>query len=426
MSIATKTFRDEFSFLRHDFEYLKDDSLENLIPDVNIARYFRKIFRGKPYLLVINPFDGARFKSFIRETPEIKKKMFYSEGCVSTEGEMNNGFDIVDFNRNLVWRLAVGLYAVEFHFIGKQGVNHRSYLAFVNERRRWTTPAIKATMIGLSTKIHQVCERIRVAEAKPLAGLFLKDGLLKDIVDDIRDFVNSRGLYRDELKIAHRRGYLFTGVPGTGKTLAIRKIIEHFGFRVCKVEDKVQKDGRMNLQRINLDCDLGFGDDAPLTALVIEDLDRLVFQGTGNQDIPLIPLHALLNALDGIKQLGGFIVFASTNNPEILTESILRPGRIDRVWVFDLPGLTEIMRFLEYHGVTLTDYSLKNLAADNLVGYSMAVVESFVKTFKTRYRRSSLNKAEALETLKHIHAQSELFEKHFKNNGISIGFCQAE
>lgn len=52
---------------------------------------------------------------------------------------------------------------------------------------------------------------------RPMGSVILDDGVVDGLLDDAREFFESREWYF-EVGIPHRRGYLMYGPPGTGKS----------------------------------------------------------------------------------------------------------------------------------------------------------------------------------------------------------------
>ncbi len=135
--------------------------------------------------------------------------------------------------------------------------------------------------------------------------------------------------------IPWKRGIIFVGPPGNGKTHAVKAIINAIQqpclyVKSFKVEYRTDEDNiRMVFDRARKS--------APCI-LVLEDLDSLVT--AQNRSF-------FLNELDGFAANIGIVTLATTNHPERLDPAILdRPSRFDRKYPFDLPALEERQAYI--------------------------------------------------------------------------------
>lgn len=164
-----------------------------------------------------------------------------------------------------------------------------------------------------------------------------KDQLLEDVsfylAGEAREWYAARG-------IPYRRGYLFHGRPGTGKTSLSMAIAGQFGLDIYIISllDPHINDTFLHTFFTNL----------PKGALILlEDIDSaglaretfeksLVSYGGGRRArssyhtvSTRVTLSGLLNAIDGADSPEGHLLIMTTNVPEALDEALIRPGRID-------------------------------------------------------------------------------------------------
>jgi len=203
---------------------------------------------------------------------------------------------------------------------------------------------------------------------RPKAGwedLILPDRTRDDIRESVQSFQNSRQLYK-ELDLPYRRGLLFTGPPGCGKTTAIRTVAANFKGSVFIQSLKSTTNDFELARAFRLATQ-----DSP-AMLILEDLDRLA-----NHE--KVSMSYLLNLLDGIKPLDGLLVIATTNHPEKLDQALLqRPSRFDRVFHFRLPGYAERLAFIEFRARGRFPRPACEEAARRTEGFTMAYVQEAV------------------------------------------------
>lgn len=151
-----------------------------------------------------------------------------------------------------------------------------------------------------------------------------KDSLADKVFKEINSFWKKEKAFKD-MGFLHRRGMLFYGPQGTGKTSIVRQIIN----------DIVKNDG------IVFFCDnpeafekgltvfREVEEDRPLVC-VFEDIDSII-KKYGDEK--------LLAILDGNNLINRVLNIASTNYPELLDKRIVsRPRRFDRVYKITAPS----------------------------------------------------------------------------------------
>src|ERR1051325_230207 len=165
-------------------------------------------------------------------------------------------------------------------------------------------------------------------------NLILRDSLKAEVQKDFEQFLNSRNLY-ERYRIPWKRGALFIGPPGNGKTHTIKALINKLGkaciyvrgFKAdCGTDQENMAEG-FKRARMTTPCIVALAD---LDAM-IPDENRAFF----------------LNELDGFEVNTGVMVIATTNHPEKLDTAILdRPSRFDRKYYFNLPNHDERFAYL--------------------------------------------------------------------------------
>jgi DNA replication protein DnaC len=160
-------------------------------------------------------------------------------------------------------------------------------------------------------------------------NLILPHSLKQQIQNDFQQFFSSREVY-ERYRIPWKRGAIFIGPPGNGKTHTLKALINQLGkpclyIRSFKSEDETEEENMSEVfkrARMAAPC-----------VLVLEDLDSMI----DNHNRAFF-----LNELDGFHSNTGVVVLATTNHPEKLDASILdRPSRFDRKYYFQLPADAE-------------------------------------------------------------------------------------
>lgn len=168
--------------------------------------------------------------------------------------------------------------------------------------------------------------------SRPLSTVDLDPVVKTELINDIESYLGARQFYARR-GIPYRRGYLFHGPPGTGKTSLAGAIAGHFNLdlylgSLTKLDDA--------------QVDRLFRQLPPRCVVMLEDVDAAnVTQEretkptasktkTKEKLYKPLTLSGLLNAIDGASSKEGRILIMTSNLPEVLDKALIRPGRIDR------------------------------------------------------------------------------------------------
>ncbi len=215
----------------------------------------------------------------------------------------------------------------------------RSFLASVS---KWSTEIRGEVLVFDNGHWYKDEHLFRDIKNATFDNLILKGSLKQDIRDDITQFFAARETY-EECGVPWKRGILFVGPPGNGKTHAVKALINSIKQPCLYVKSFRTPHGGPDEM-----CIREVFDRARRTApcvLVLEDLDSLVT--AQNRSF-------FLNELDGFAANIGIVALATTNHPERLDPAILdRPSRFDRKYPFDLPELSERRSYIKLWNDTL-------------------------------------------------------------------------
>ena len=232
--------------------------------------------------------------------------------------------------------------------------------------------------------------------------IFLPASMITDIERQVMSFFQDPKAYA-KFNIAYRRGLLFVGTPGGGKTMMIRHLI-----RQCHSSCKTHFLS-INIKRTTNEDEISaFFERASRKApcmVILEDLDSLTKESS-------VSRSALLNQLDWLKPRKGLLVIGTTNNPvEIDPALIHRPSRFDRVWIFEMPDKKLRREYLE-HSLPGADPRLIIDIAEKTPDWSFAYLNEL------RTTASILAIQEGSESIneKHIEQAFVFMTAQFKSN----------
>lgn len=236
------------------------------------------------------------------------------------------------------------------------------------------------------------------------AIIFFNDNILQEFQDDVQGFLQDGDYYKDK-KEEYKRGAMFFGPPGNGKTITTAWAATQFDKVFVVPPDCAAPEVARN---INLMCDK---DESKL--IVIEDVESV---DERNSD--------LLNFVDGAVYVNKSYYIATTNYPEKLHENILdRPSRFDLFVEISRPNLETRERLLRYHLPDLTDREYKEYAEK-----SEGLNASYFKEIRTLKHRSQITGKELTfdQIIEKCKMRVNLAQrKNFKSNdsGSKVGFA---
>jgi chaperone BCS1 len=151
------------------------------------------------------------------------------------------------------------------------------------------------------------------------------------ILKDIDWFLNAENWF-NSMGVPYHRGYLFHGLPGTGKTSLITALANHFKTNVCllKLSELTDMTLATAVRRV-----------ARKSMIVLEDVDCVTVSREDatktkeEESSTRVTLSGLLNIMDGFQAPQKILFFLTTNYLEKLDPALIRPGRIDFRLAFD-------------------------------------------------------------------------------------------
>lgn len=176
---------------------------------------------------------------------------------------------------------------------------------------------------------------------RPLDTIILNDNQLERIISDLDNFNSNKDWYLTT-GVPYRRGYLFSGPPGTGKSSLVFALAGYLNKPIYV----------MNLGSLDDDDDLfkAITDIDDNAIILMEDIDCAIGESR-SQKKSGITMAGLLNALDGVLTPDNKIFIMTTNHPEKLDPALIRPGRADVHEVIGLLNKESQIKFAKKFGV---------------------------------------------------------------------------
>lgn len=214
--------------------------------------------------------------------------------------------------------------------------------------------------------------RYKSFRCRPADSVFLDEDIKEDILSDLDIFNDSKQKYLD-FGIPYRRGYLFHGPPGTGKSSLVSMIS---GITMRNVYNVTLNDVKSDRMLADMISEIDEG-----SIILLEDVDSFRAAKTRDEDSDDdedgVTLSGLLNALDGLESLQNTIVIMTTNHIEKLDEALIRPGRIDCIIRIDFVTDNQLSKMVEAFTGEVFDYHI----ADDRDITPATVIEIFKRNF---------------------------------------------
>ncbi|GJD04241.1 ATPase [Colletotrichum higginsianum IMI 349063] len=188
---------------------------------------------------------------------------------------------------------------------------------------------------GYWQKSRELFESIRNASWD---SVILDEDMKQALVEDHLSFFNSRDTYQN-LRVPWKRGLIYYGPPGNGKTISIKATMNMLygrGIPTLYVRTLVSYMGpEYSIKQI-----FGKAREYAPCYLVLEDLDTIISEGVRSY---------FLNEMDGLKSNDGIFIIGSTNHLDRLDPGIAkRPSRFDRKYLFPDPNLEQRVAYCHF------------------------------------------------------------------------------
>lgn len=183
--------------------------------------------------------------------------------------------------------------------------------------------------------------------------VILDEDMKKHIIADVENFFDNQQTYKD-LKVPWKRGIIYYGPPGNGKTISIKAMMHTLYQRGAKGDTKmsvptlyVRTLASFAGPEYSLRSIFAKARQAAPCYLVFEDLDSIVNDRVRSY---------FLNEVDGIRSNDGILMVGSTNHLDRLDPGIAkRPSRFDRKYYFPDPDYAQRVQYAQFWQGKLKD-----------------------------------------------------------------------
>ncbi|GAA5945061.1 hypothetical protein JCM3775_004275 [Rhodotorula graminis] len=178
-----------------------------------------------------------------------------------------------------------------------------------------------------------------------------------------------------------RSGLLLYGFPGCGKTLLASAVAKECGLNFISVKGPEILNKYIGASEKSVRDLFDRAQAAKPCVLFFDEFDSIApKRGHDSTGVTDRVVNQMLTQMDGAEGLDGVYVLAATSRPDLIDPALLRPGRLDKSILCDMPSRTDRLEILrsaaqKVHlapGVTLDAY------ASQTAGYSGADLQALV------------------------------------------------
>lgn len=316
--------------------------------------FFRK---EKEYIIVNNVHISNYIKHYIKNNIDIYHKYSYDEYRKTYYILPNVYYRIKDKGYKFSVMYVETQNNTSYHKILYSGNYEKELMPFLKE----STPAtLRIRYLECPDSYGKITGSLHSENHK--SNVILDDKVVSNLYEDIDTFYSQEEDFKSRNK-KYKRCYLFSGLPGTGKT----SLIEEIAIKYKKDIVYVKLEGYSFKTLINA---LSVNNS---TIIVIEDLSQEVLLNAAKENkceesdkkttvTKGLSTNDLLNLFDGmVSPFHDNLIFITSNDLTGISKAMLRPGRVDYHIEFTYASKEQVKKIFD-------KYNVKDTKPDKYIG----------------------------------------------------------
>ncbi|KAK5953247.1 hypothetical protein OHC33_005815 [Knufia fluminis] len=277
------------------------------------------------------------------------------------------------------------------------------------------------------------------AKRRPIESVFMETDVKEAIMNDLKLFLSEGAeMWYNARGANYRKGYLFFGLPGCGKTLLIKAIAAYFNLSIYtlsltdkSINDDVLKTlfGRLKkgdlLVLEDIDCaDIDYDSleeevakfraqqdakrgkknkraakkqakQTKLEQLAAKSAPKLRAEPPKKEEpksepLTNVTLAGLLNTMDGISSSTGYVLIMTTNKPQALDRAVTRAGRVGKIIEFGYISRNTAREMFTFYFQPIDKMQC---------GYDLTAIPELAKRFAEQLPENGLSPAQVQDYL---------------------------
>jgi hypothetical protein len=394
-----------------DINKVFDEALRHPAPSYALGAALSRAYADRALLELVIPIDVGAFASAGHCSMEMRPEAYQQ---IDTSWSHDDGLSRRprmawtsvrwrDESLDVAYLTTAGMFGPDTVRTYVLGRDRAQCEAFVDAVARWNYEVRGEILVFRDGCFQKSAKLFAAVTAASFDQLILEGTFKQQILDDFTQFLASRSAY-EEHGVPWKRGALFIGPPGNGKTLCMKALIRALGIPCIYVQSFESPNA---LPQSSMETVFRRARATAPCLLILEDIDALLVEGTRSY---------FLNELDGFAVNSGVITLATTNHPERLDPSIVeRPSRFDRKYHFDLPAAATRERYIASWNERLKpalrlDDSGRAQIVEKTEGFSFAYIQEVFVSAMMRWmsqREAAGMLPVALEQIELLRAQMQ-------------------